>query len=443
MTNKQENVLRYIQSLPLGSKISVRSLAKKFGLSQGTVYRAIQTARDLGYVSTIERVGTIRISKKLDSRVDDLNFSSILSLIDGHVLGGKSGMNKPLSKFIIGAMTLDAMAKYFAKETLLIVGNRADVQRYALKNGLAVLVTGGFTCQKDIIDLADRLELPLLTTVHDTFTVASLINRTLNEQMLKEEIIRVEEIYTPFERTLCLKPTDTVKEFNQKSMVSGLSRFPVVVNQRLVGVVTANDLMGLGQTGSIERAMSKELITTDLHSSLAAISYKMVWEDIEMIPVVADDRTLLGVVSRYDVMKALQVHQKQPQSIQTFEDKISDHIERIPKEDFAMSYDYRIKIEAPMVNQLGTLSYGYLSELIVQVATDKLKEKIGQMVMLESLSLHYFTSIQLGHRPYFKVNILNLNRRSALVDVKIYLENVVVAQANVGMQIIEKTYREV
>ena len=108
-----------------------------------------------------------------------------------------------------------------------------------------------------------------------------------------------------------------------------------------------------------------------------------------------------------------------------------------------MSYDYRIKIEAPMVNQLGTLSYGYLSELIVQVATDKLKEKIGQMVMLESLSLHYFTSIQLGHRPYFKVNILNLNRRSALVDVKIYLENVVVAQANVGMQIIEKTYREV
>ena len=61
MATKHEQILQYITSLPVGEKISVRQIAKDINVSEGTAYRAIKDAENKGYVSTIERVGTIRI----------------------------------------------------------------------------------------------------------------------------------------------------------------------------------------------------------------------------------------------------------------------------------------------------------------------------------------------------------------------------------------------
>lgn len=63
MTTKHEQILQYIDRLPIGSKISVRQIAKDLDVSEGTAYRAIKEAETQGYVSTIERVGTVRIEK--------------------------------------------------------------------------------------------------------------------------------------------------------------------------------------------------------------------------------------------------------------------------------------------------------------------------------------------------------------------------------------------
>ncbi|WP_297991612.1 helix-turn-helix domain-containing protein, partial [uncultured Anoxybacillus sp.] len=54
---KHEQILQYIETLPVGEKISVRQIAKEMGVSEGTAYRAIKDAETKGYVSTIERVG--------------------------------------------------------------------------------------------------------------------------------------------------------------------------------------------------------------------------------------------------------------------------------------------------------------------------------------------------------------------------------------------------
>ena len=42
----------------------MRSIAKNMEMSEGTAYRAIKEAETIGIVSTIERVGTIRIERK-------------------------------------------------------------------------------------------------------------------------------------------------------------------------------------------------------------------------------------------------------------------------------------------------------------------------------------------------------------------------------------------
>ncbi|EGQ22313.1 CBS domain protein [Sporosarcina newyorkensis 2681] len=64
MSTKHEQILRYIESLAVGEKISVRQVAKALEVSDGTAYRAIKEAENQKLVNTIERVGTIRIEKK-------------------------------------------------------------------------------------------------------------------------------------------------------------------------------------------------------------------------------------------------------------------------------------------------------------------------------------------------------------------------------------------
>lgn len=438
MTTKHERVIQYIQSLPIGSKVSVRGMAKDLQVSEGTAYRAIKDAENAGLVSTIERVGTLRIEQKYDLNSGHLTLADILPLIDGEVLGGQSGLNKPLSKYIIGAMTLNAMERYFDKDTLMIVGNRSEVQRHSLKHGVAVLITGGFKTDPDIITLANQQELPIMTTHYDTFTVASMINRSLNEQMIRQDMVTVEEVYTPIEETQSLSPTDTIEDFKQKSKLTGLSRFPVVNHTRLVGVVTANDLMGKGDQVTIERAMSKKVITVKSHMSVAAVSYKMVWEDIEMIPVVADNMDLLGVISRHDVMKALQNVQQQAKMAQTYDQELVQHLEPAHHHAFNAKYDYRLKVQPQMVTSLGSISYGALCELMTQVAIEKVKAKTGHTIIIESFNLNYFTTIQLGYLIDFQVDVLNANRRSSITQVRVYHENSLFAQATVGLQNINK-----
>ena len=64
LSTKHEKILQYIESLPVGDKISVRQIAKEMLVSEGTAYRAIKEAENRRLVSSIERVGTIRIEKK-------------------------------------------------------------------------------------------------------------------------------------------------------------------------------------------------------------------------------------------------------------------------------------------------------------------------------------------------------------------------------------------
>ncbi len=152
----------HIDSLPVGEKISVRRIAKEMKVSEGTAYRAIKEAENKGFVSTIERVGTIRIEQKKKENIEKLTYAEVVNVIDGQVLGGKAGLHKTLNKFVIGAMELDAMMRYTAAGNLLIVGNRINAHRQALEAGAAVLVTGGFNTDDSIIELADMLELPIL-----------------------------------------------------------------------------------------------------------------------------------------------------------------------------------------------------------------------------------------------------------------------------------------
>src|SRR5690625_389498 len=88
MTTKHEQIIHHIIKLEVGKKISVRQIAKTLDVSEGTAYRAIKEAENQGLVSTIERVGTIRIEQKRKENFEQLTYAEVIKIVDGQVLGG-------------------------------------------------------------------------------------------------------------------------------------------------------------------------------------------------------------------------------------------------------------------------------------------------------------------------------------------------------------------
>lgn len=436
MATKHEQILEYIDSLPVGTKISVRQIAKDLEVSEGTAYRAIKEAEVQGYVSTIERVGTVRIEKKHKENIERLTYAEVVNIVDGHVLGGKEGLYKTLNKFVIGAMKLEAMLRYIDPGSLLIVGNRDQAHKLSLQNGAAVLITGGFDASDEVKALADELALPIISSTYDTFTVASLINRAIYDRLIKKEIMMVEDILKPLEEMAVLKTTDTVEKWHEFTRDFNDTRFPVVDDQmRIAGIVTSRDIIGHDRTTPIEKVMSRNPITTTPRVSLASSAHLMVWEGIELLPVVDSHRKLVGVLSRQDVLKAMQYMQKQPQMGETFPNQI---ISRFREEKQGDSIIWQGDITPQMTNHLGTVASGVMTTVIVESACNALRQhRRGDMVP-ENITVYFLKPVQMESEITVKPRVLDISRRFGKVEVSVYHDEQLVGQAMVTAQIVER-----
>lgn len=437
MTSKHQQIIRYIESLPVGEKISVRSIAKNMEMSEGTAYRAIKEAENVGIVSTIERVGTIRIERKTKDNLEKLSFGEIIKIIEGEVFGGHEGLDKILNRFVIGAMTLDAMTRYIQPESLVIIGNREDAQLLALNQGAAVLITGGFQATPQLIQKADELKIPLMGTTYDTFTVASLINRAMTDQLIKKKIMIVADIYNDIENTNYLRMDQTVKEYRQLSEKTGNSRFPVVNHSnRLVGVVSAKDILGKSDSLIIERIMTKNPSVSKLHASVASVAHSMIWNGLEMLPVVQDNMELIGIISRRDVMKAMQLTQRQPQVGNTFEDDVSENLEVIEINPTNARFSFTVTPQ--MTNNLGMLSFGVLCEVVSVASKEFIHRSQRRNTVIEQLEMHYLRMIPIESKIAIQIQTLDIGRKVSKIDISVLLENSVVAKAIMSNQLMER-----
>jgi predicted transcriptional regulator len=434
---KHEQILRYIQGLQTGSKISVRKIAKDVGVSEGTAYRAIKEAEASGLVATKERIGTVRIEQKARNNIDKLTFAEVVNIVDGEVLGGADGLDKTLGKFVIGAMQLDAMVKYIEAGSLLIVGNREKVHATALEIGAGVLITGGFGATDSVRKQADRLALPMISSSYDTFTVASLINRAIYDRLIKKKILLVEDIMIPDSKTAVLKGQMTVADWNNRVEETGHSRYPVVDDyNRLSGMVTSKDVVGASPEERIEKLMTKNPITVTARTSVASAAHMMVWEGIEQLPVTDSGRKLIGVISRQDVLKGMQFIQKQPQIGETIEDLILASFEEEREPDGRLAF--RGTITPQMTSSFGTLSEGVMTTLMSQAAFRAIKlVKKGDLV-LDSMSTFFLKPLQIDNEIVIRPQLIELSRKFGKVDVEVHYRQSLVAKAILTAQLIDQ-----
>lgn len=434
---KHEQILRHIQALPPGSKISVRKIARDVGVSEGTAYRAIKEAEAAGYVATKERVGTVRIESKARGNIDKLTFREVVNIVDGTVLGGAEGLDKTLGKFVIGAMQMEAMVKYIDAGSLLIVGNREKVHGMALELGAGVLITGGFGACESVRSRADELALPVISSTYDTFTVASLINRAIYDRLIKKKILLVEDIMTPVSETKLFKGQMTVADWSATVERTGHSRFPVVDEYgRVVGMVTSKDVVGAAPEERIDRVMTKNPITVGPRTSVASAAHMMVWEGYEQLPVVDAGRKLLGIISRQDVLKGMQFIQKQPQIGETIEDLILASFEEEREADGRAVF--RGTITPQMTSSLGTVSEGVLTTIMSQAAFRAIKLVKKGDIVLDSMSTFFLRPLQIDNEIVVVPQLIELSRKFGKVDVEVKLGESLVAKAILTAQLIDQ-----
>lgn len=433
---KHEQILQHIRSLEVGNKISVRHVAKVLGVSEGTAYRAIKDAENQGLVSTIERVGTIRIEKKQKENIEKLTFAEVINIVEGSVLGGRNGLYKTLNKFVIGAMKAEAMMRYVEAGNLLIVGNREQVHKLALEAGSAVLITGGFDTSEDVKQLADNLELPLITTSYDTFTVATMINRAIYDQLIKKEIISVEDILIPVDKTDFLTTGEKLSRWRELNEETGHSRYPVVDPElKLLGIVTAKDVIGEEPDTQVEKIMTRQPIAVTSLTSVASAAHMMVWEGIELLPVIDQGKKLIGVISRQDVLKALQMIQRQPHVGDTIEDLVTRHFEDIstPQE-----HVFTLEVSPQMTNHLGTISYGVVTTIVTESSSRVLRKyKKGDLVV-ENITIFFIKPVQIDAAILVKPKVLEVGRKFGKVDVELFHQGQLVGKALLVAQLIDR-----
>jgi len=436
---KHDLIMQYIEGLPIGTKISVRSIAKELEVSEGTAYKAFKDAEAVGLVSTKERVGTVRIDRKRKERIEQLTYREVAEIVEGSLYGGIDGLQKSLHKFVIGAMELDAMLNYIDQGSLLIVGNRANVYEHALEKGAGVLITGGFEPEQHTIELANDLALPIISTRHDSYTVASMINRAMYDRLIRRKIILLEDIVTFSKPADVMKQGQTVGDFHQLFAKTGAAKFPVLDERnRVIGMMTAKDAIGIDDSVNVDKVMSKHPITAAPNITVTSAVHTMSLEGIDMLPVVDRHRRLLTVVTKQEVFDALRFAGKQSESGDTFEDQIWTsflHDTDINQEQ--VSVTFYGKITPQMSGALGMASEGLLTTLMSQAARTLIREFNKRDFLLEHFNTYFLKPISIESEIKVEAKPLELSRMVAKIEISIITDQGLSARGMLTAQIID------
>jgi predicted transcriptional regulator len=219
---------------------------------------------------------------------------------------------------------------------------------------------------------------------------------------------------------------------------TGHSRFPVVDEwHRIIGVVTSKDMVGANSLQPVDRLMTRNPLTVTAQTSVASAAHMMVWEGIELVPVVDSNRKMVGVLSRKDVLKAMQYIQMQPQNGETFEELIWSGMEELRDEQGNLMF--RGAVTPQMTNVFGTVSEGVLTTLMTQAAYRVVKDyKKGELVM-DNMSTYFLKPVQMDSQIEIRPTLIEVSRKFGKIDVEIYHAGSLVSKAMLTAQVINQS----
>lgn len=153
------------------------------------------TTKD-GYLEGLITIGDIATSYMdvYDSSIlakAKTSYHNIVETLEAELLVGDESAIFEAGKVLVAAANPDLMEGYIEEHDLVITGNRYETQLCAIEmNAGCIIICEGATVSLTIRKLAEAKGCTVLSTPHDTYTVARLINQSMPVQyfMIKEKI---------------------------------------------------------------------------------------------------------------------------------------------------------------------------------------------------------------------------------------------------------------
>jgi manganese-dependent inorganic pyrophosphatase len=138
----------------------------------------------------------------------------------------------------IGAMDIRSFGRYYkdeelAQSSVIVVGDRYDIQQKSIQSGFRMLViSGGLPVEPDVIEMAKERNVSIIVSPHDSATTSWIIRSAG----------RVDQMST--KKTLTFGPDDKLSYVRRKLVSSDAAAYMVVdEEEKLIGIFTKTDLL--------------------------------------------------------------------------------------------------------------------------------------------------------------------------------------------------------
>jgi uncharacterized protein (DUF39 family)/predicted transcriptional regulator len=132
------------------------------------------------------------------------------------------------------------------------------------------------------------------------------IQRVVKPLEIKRKELRVSDVMRT--KVIAANPDDDVKEVAKKLVEKGIDHLPVVdETKKLIGIVTSWDLaraLASGK-GKLAEIMTKQVITVLQNESIDVVARRMAKHNISGVPVVDEVNRVIGIVTTDDISKRL------------------------------------------------------------------------------------------------------------------------------------------
>lgn len=203
-----------------------------------------------------------------DSRRIVSSIQGLSKTLGGSILCGYSDEVEEDLILMVAAMKpisfSERLKNYTAQKLVVVVGDREDIQRTAIQNGVRlVVVTGGQAVSEEIQAMARHHTVSLILSPHDSATTAMLCRAAIPvERLLRDDF-------------LSFRADEKLADIQRIAAASGFQAFPVVDgDDRVVGMLSKSDFL---------KQIRRRLILVDHNELSQAVQGADQMEIIEVI----------------------------------------------------------------------------------------------------------------------------------------------------------------
>lgn len=305
---KNDLILKHIETLAEGTKISVRGLSLDLNISEGTVYKAIKEAETLGLVITKPKSGTFRVNNNPVTETHSISLSELMTTLGLNCVAGKSGLSGNIKKVIIAdsdeTRFIDELERCNPATTLCIMGNRPDFHTLALEYKAHLLLTDGSKPNDYHVVRANKLNTCILVTPQSTYTVINMLNSHFADKQLFSDDNTVKSwMKTPG----VLYHDDLVADWQNyfSESFACLKSFPVVDDDmHICGGIDTIRAFSAPHSQKLSLLISKDSnpVTVDVNDSVTSVARQMILTSNPFSAVLSDDK-FVGMIYSTDLLR--------------------------------------------------------------------------------------------------------------------------------------------